>query len=55
MKHPHEIHTGDEVVCLSDESFDILTVIKVEGEYATCFEYNPKQTFALPLSDLEPV
>ncbi len=48
-----EIKTGDEVILVTDEFFDVLTVLRVVGDDAECFEYNPNRAFTVKLSDLE--
>ena len=48
-----KIKTGDEVIFVGDEFFDVLTVLRVVGDYAECFEYNPQRAIVIPLCDLE--
>ena len=51
----NEVKAGDEVIHKHDETLDLLTVLEVNTKtgMATCFEYNPKHSFSIPIEDLE--
>ena len=46
---------GDEVIHIHDESLDVLTILEVKEREAVCFEYNPRHSFLVKLSDIEPL
>jgi len=45
--------TGDEVIHVNDEYYDVLTVLRVAGETVECFEYDPRDVFCVDAKDLE--
>jgi len=46
---------GEQVVHVTDEDFDILTVIRDCGEHVECFEYNPNDIFIFEKDEVEPL
>jgi hypothetical protein len=49
----NKINAGDEVYIKDDERYDVLVVLKIKGQYAECFEYDPRKAFLVKVSELE--
>jgi len=48
-----EINVGDEVLIKNNDKYDILTVLKINNQYAECFEYDPRRAFLVSIKELE--
>jgi len=50
----HNLKTGDEVIWIDHEDYDIMTVLRIcEDDTAECFEYNPQHAFKIKVEELE--
>jgi len=48
-------NTGDEIILIDDEDYDILTVLKDCGDGVECFEYNPDDVLYFKKNEIEPL